>query len=47
MITLVNLLFAVKSYLSPDGVFDVDHLFVKYNTLRPFYSFLVKNMKII
>ena len=29
MIILVNFLYAVQSYLSPDGVFDVDHLFVK------------------
>ena len=34
MIALVNLLFAVQSYLSPDGVFDVDDLFVQYDILQ-------------
>ena len=34
MIALVRLLFAVQSYLSSAGVFDVEHLFVKYDILQ-------------
>ena len=38
MTVLVNILFAVQSYLSPDGVLGVDHLFVKYNMVGPFLT---------
>ena len=34
MIALVSFLSAVRSYFSPDGVFDVDHLFVEYDILQ-------------
>ena len=34
MIVSVDILSAVQSHLSPDGVFDVDHLSVRYDILQ-------------